>query len=254
MEMKLNIAPDILKRIVNATTAAALTGSGVSAESGVPTFRGADGMWRNRKHQELASMDGFLDDPRLVWEWYDWRRTTIASLAPNAGHYALTEMETVYEKFTMLTQNVDGYHILAGSRDVVELHGNIWRVRCLKEGKVMENRETPLKRIPPVCPDCKGLIRPHIIWFGEELETDILKKAGTAARESQVFFVIGTSGVVQPAASLAGLAKRQGAMVVEINLERTPITENADLFLQGPSGQVLPALLKMICRARGFDV
>ena len=252
--MELNIAPGLLKKIVDATCAAALTGSGVSAESGVPTFRGKDGLWRNRTPQELASMDGFLDDPRLVWEWYDWRRTTIADLQPNDGHYALVEMETVYEKFTMLTQNVDGYHALAGSRDVVELHGNIWHVRCLKEGKVMENRETPLKRIPPVCPDCKGLIRPHIVWFGEELDVNVLKKAGAAAREAQVFFVVGTSAVVQPAASLAGLAKRSGAIVVEINVERTPITEEADIFLQGPSGKILPELLRMIVRGRGFDV
>ncbi|MDH5509906.1 MAG: NAD-dependent deacylase [Nitrospinota bacterium] len=254
METQIEIPPAIFNTIVNATKVAALTGAGVSAESGVPTFRGENGLWRNRRPEELASMEGFLDDPRLVWDWYDWRRTTIASLKPNDGHYALAEMETVYENFTLVTQNVDGIHALAGSRDPVEMHGNIWYVRCLKEGTVMENREAPLQRIPPLCPKCNTMVRPNIIWFGEELDTETIKRAGSAARESEVFFVIGTSSVVQPAASLAGLAQRNGAVVVEVNLERTPLTDSVDLFLEGPSGKILPDLLRRICRARGFDV
>ena len=254
METQLEIPAAILERIVNATRAAALTGAGVSAESGVPTFRGENGLWRNRRPEELASMEGFMDDPRLVWDWYDWRRTTIASLMPNDGHYALVEMETVYENFTLLTQNVDGFHTLAGSRDPVEMHGNIWYVKCLKEGTIMENREAPLKRIPPLCPNCNNMVRPNIVWFGEELDTDSLLRAGNAAREAEVFFVAGTSSVVQPAASLAGLAQRNGALVVEVNLERTQLTDSVDLFLEGPSGKVLPDLLRLICRARGFDV
>ena len=254
MEAQMDISPSIFEKIVNAKKAAILTGAGVSAESGVPTFRGENGLWRNRRPEELASMQGFLDDPRLVWDWYNWRRITIAGLKPNDGHYAMAEMENVYENFTMITQNVDGYHWLAGSRDVVELHGNIWHVRCLKEGTVMENREAPLPRIPPLCPNCGSMVRPHIVWFGEDLDLEVLKKAGTAAKESEVFFVVGTSSVVQPAASLAGLAQRNGSLVVEINLERTPISDSVDLFLAGPSGKVMPDLLRMICRARGFDV
>ncbi|MDH5639146.1 MAG: NAD-dependent deacylase, partial [Nitrospinota bacterium] len=239
MEAQIEIPPAIFNKIVNATKVAALTGAGVSAESGVPTFRGEDGLWRNRRPEELASMEGFMDDPRLVWDWYDWRRTTIAPIKPNDGHYALAEMETVYD-FTLLTQNVDGIHALAGSSDPVEMHGNIWHVRCLKEGTVMENREAPLQRIPPLCPKCNTMVRPNVIWFGEDLDTEIIKKAGAAARESEVFFVVGTSSVVQPAASLAGLAQRNGAVVVEVNLEQTPLTDSADLFLKGPSGKVLP--------------
>ncbi|MDH5679182.1 MAG: NAD-dependent deacylase [Nitrospinota bacterium] len=254
MGTQLEIPPSIFEKIVNAKVAAAMTGAGVSAESGVPTFRGENGLWRNRRPEELASMEGFLDDPRLVWDWYDWRRTTIAEINPNDGHYALAEMETVYDEFTLITQNVDGLHALAGSRDPVEIHGNIWHTRCMKEGTIMENREAPLKRIPPLCPNCNTMVRPHIIWFGEELDTDVLKRAGEAARSSEVFFVVGTSSVVQPAASLAGLAQRNNSLVVEVNLERTPITDSVDLFLQGPSGVVLPDLLRMICRARGFDV
>ncbi|MDH4183775.1 MAG: NAD-dependent deacylase [Nitrospinota bacterium] len=249
----LNIPDKLFEKIVDAERAAVLTGAGVSAESGVPTFRGENGLWRNRRPEELASMEGFLDDPRLVWDWYDWRRSVISQIQPNPGHYALAEFDCVYDQFTLITQNVDGLHALAGARDPVELHGNIWHVRCLKEGTVRENREVPLSRIPPLCPDCNSMLRPNIVWFGEELDTDILKRAGLAAKESEVFFVVGTSSVVQPAASLAGLAQRNGAIVVEINLDRTPITESADLFLQGKSGEILPALLRMIVQARGYD-
>ena len=249
----LNIPSEIFDKIICAKKASALTGAGVSAESGVPTFRGEKGLWRNRRPEELASMDGFLDDPRLVWEWYDWRRQTIAGLKPNPGHYALAEMEVVFEDFTLVTQNVDGFHLLAGSTDPVEMHGNIWHMRCMKEGTIIENREAPLVRIPPLCLDCKAMMRPHIVWFGEELDTETLRRAGNTARESEIFFVVGTSAVVQPAASLADLAQRNGATVVEVNLERTPISDSADLFLQGPSGEVLPELLKMVVRAKGFE-
>jgi len=242
----MKISDDLLDIIAKSKNAAALTGAGVSAESGVPTFRGEDGLWRNFRAEELATPEAFERDPKLVWEWYDWRRSLIAPLKPNPGHMSLVGFEKRFEQFTLITQNVDGLHRLAGSADPVEMHGNIWYTRCVDEGTVRENRETPLPRLPPLCPECGGMVRPHIVWFGESLQPSILEKAYKAAEEAEVFFIIGTSAVVQPSASLAGIAKNAGAIVVEINLESTPVTSMVDLSLKGPSGVILPELLKMI--------
>ncbi|VAX20700.1 NAD-dependent protein deacetylase of SIR2 family [hydrothermal vent metagenome] len=253
----MKIPGDLLDTIVNSKNVAALTGAGVSAESGVPTFRGEEGLWRNFRAEgfttpeELATPEAFRRDPKLVWEWYDWRRTLIAPLKPNPGHLSLAKFEKRLKKkeegrFTLVTQNVDGLHRLAGSADPVEMHGNIWFTRCVDEGTVRENRDAPLPQLPPLCPDCGAMVRPHIVWFGESLEPSVLERAYKAAQEAEVFFIIGTSAVVQPSASLAGIAKDAGAMVVEINLESTPVTSLVDLSLKGPSGVILPELLKMI--------
>ncbi|VAX21307.1 NAD-dependent protein deacetylase of SIR2 family [hydrothermal vent metagenome] len=242
----MKIPGDLLDTIVNSKNVAALTGAGISAESGVPTFRGEEGLWRNFRAEELATPEAFERDPKLVWEWYDWRRSLIAPLKPNPGHLSLVEFEKRFERFTLITQNVDGLHRLAGSADPVEMHGNIWYTRCSGEGTVRENRDTPLPRLPPLCPDCGAMVRPHIVWFGESLDPSVLARAFKAAEESEVFFVIGTSALVQPSASLAGMAKKSGALVVEINLESTPITDIVDISLKGPSGEILPELLKMI--------
>jgi NAD-dependent deacetylase len=153
-------------------------------------------------------------------------------------------METLFPQFTLVTQNVDGLHKLAGSSDTVEMHGNIWHTRCVKEGSVFENRDVPLKEIPPRCPDCKEMARPHIVWFGESLDPVVLSQAFAAAETAEVFFVVGTSAVVQPAASLAGIAKQNGAIVLEFNLEATPLSDMVDLSLQGPSGETLPRFLE----------
>jgi NAD-dependent deacetylase len=246
----IKIADDLLNTIANSKKVAALTGAGVSAESGVPTFRGEEGLWRNFRAEELATPEAFERDHQLVWEWYDWRRTLIAPLKPNQGHFTLARFEESFEQFTLVTQNVDGLHRLAGSADPIEMHGNIWFTRCLTEGTVRENRETPLHQLPPLCPDCGAMVRPHIVWFGESLDPSILARAFKAAEESDLFFVIGTSALVQPAASLAGMAKQSGAIVIEINLESTPITEIVDVSLKGLSGEILPKLLKMIESAR----
>ena len=246
MSKKLNIPDDLLRQIAEAKNVAVLTGAGVSAESGVPTFRGDDGLWRNYRAEELATPEAFENDPQLVWEWYDWRRTLIAPLKPNPGHYALAQFEKLFDNFSLVTQNVDGLHRLAGSYDPIEMHGNIWRVRCLQEGTVSENRETPLHEIPPRCPDCEALLRPHIVWFGESLEPQIIRRAFDSAENAELFFVIGTSAVVQPAAGLAGMAKRNGAIVIEINIESTPITDEVDASLNGPSGEILPILVEAI--------
>jgi len=237
---------DIISRLKSAKRIAALTGAGVSAESGAPTFRGEEGLWNNYRAEDLATPEAFERDPALVWRWYDWRRNLIAPLKPNPGHNALAMFEKMFENFTLVTQNVDGLHRVAGSENPVEMHGNIWLTRCLRDGTVKENRETPLKEIPPRCSDCGAMVRPHIVWFGESLDPAVISRAFKAAQGAEVFFVIGTSGVVQPAASLAGLAKNNGATVIEINLEPTPLSYQVDATLLGPSGRILPEIVSVI--------
>ncbi len=218
-----------------------LTGAGISAESGIPTFRGEGGLWKQYRPEELATPEAFARNPALVWEWYDWRRQIIARSQPNPAHRILAEMEEFFPHFTLITQNVDGLHQAAGSKKVLELHGNIWRVRCVREGTVSENREVPLKEIPPRC-RCGALLRPDVVWFGEPLPGDVLEKAFAAAEECDIMLVIGTSAVVQPAASIPLVALRRGASVVEINPQETPLSRYATEVLRGKAGEVLPAL------------
>ncbi len=225
---------------------AVLTGAGVSAESGVPTFRGPEGLWRQFRPEELATPEAFERDPRLVWEWYDWRRQKIKNVAPNPAHFTLASWESIFPSFTLITQNVDGLHELAGSTRLLELHGNIWKVRCVAEGLVMANKEVPLSQIPPVCPSCGSLLRPHVVWFGEPLPRDVLEAAFEASQSCQLMLVVGTSAVVHPAASLPLAASQNGATVVEINPEPTPLTSYADFFLQGKAGELLPQLDRLL--------
>lgn len=222
----------------------ALTGAGVSQESGLRTFRDAQtGLWAHYKPQDLASPEAFARDPKLVWDWYAWRREAIKGARPNAGHYALAEIEKKNPQFILITQNVDGLHRMAGTHNLFELHGNIQRVRCSECGMLAETWEEDSETVPR-CDHCDGLLRPDVVWFGEPLPRDQLEGAVEAARACDVYFSIGTSGVVQPAASLAHSAKSNGAIIVEINAETTPLTEKADFFLQGKSGEILPALVK----------
>ena len=176
-----------------------LTGAGVSAESGVPTFRGANGLWKQYRAEDLATPQAFARDPKLVWEWYDWRRGLIAAARPNAGHYALAELQDRVPRFTLITQNVDDLHDDAGSRDVLKLHGSIWVQRCTQCGKEKTDRTTPLPEIPPKCA-CGALLRPGIVWFGEMLPQDVWQHAEWAAEHAEIFLVIGTSALVYPAA------------------------------------------------------
>lgn len=238
--------------IAQARSVAALTGAGVSAESGIPTFRGADGLWENYKAEELATPEAFASDPELIWRWYDWRRGLIGTAKPNQAHVALARMEEMFENFHLITQNVDGLHRLAGSTDPIELHGNIWRVRCLLDGSIEENRQIPLDPLPPRCGRCQALARPHIVWFGESLEPSVLRGAHEAARSADLFFVIGTSGLVEPAAGFASLAKSNSAKVIEINLEPTPISKIADISLLGPAGEIMPRLIKNFATRKGI--
>jgi NAD-dependent deacetylase len=219
-----------------------LTGAGISAESGVPTFRGADGLWRRYRAVDLATPEAFAQDPALVWEFYNWRRELLAPLRPNPAHLALVEMEQRLPRLNLVTQNIDGLHQAAGSRAVVELHGNIWWVRCTQCQQVSEDRRVPLPKLP-ACQACGGLLRPHVVWFGETLEADILQAAYDAVEHCQVMLVIGTSALVQPAASMGLHARRSGAFVAEINLEPTPNSEVSDVTVLGKAGEVLPRLV-----------
>jgi NAD-dependent deacetylase len=220
---------------------AVLTGAGISAESGVPTFRGEDGLWHHHRAEELATPQAFERDPTLVWEWYDWRRGLIAGCEPNAAHRTLAEMERACGEFTLITQNVDGLHGRAGNERLVELHGNIWHVRCTEEKSVRENREVPLGEVPPRCP-CGAVLRPHVVWFGESLDPTVLERAYTVAERCEVMIAVGTSAVVQPAASLPVIAKNAGAYFIEVNVQRTPLSPYADEVILGPAAEELPRL------------
>jgi NAD-dependent deacetylase len=236
----------IKARVSSARAITVLTGAGISADSGIPTFRGEDGLWRNFRAEDLATPEAFSRNPRLVWEWYDWRRGLIASKIPNAGHHALVEMEKRCPRFTLITQNVDGFHALAGSRNSVELHGNIWRVRCIRCGRISDNRDVPIEILPycqPAGGGCGGLLRPHIVWFGESLDSRDIEKSMAALQSCDLMLVIGTSGVVWPAASFAEVAKSSGAYVVEVNLNPSAQSDLVDEVLLGRASEILPRLL-----------
>ncbi len=227
-----------------------LTGAGISAESGVPTFRDAQtGLWARYKAEELASPQAFQDNPQLVWDWYTWRRQLIKQAKPNPGHTALVLLEThLAEKsgeFVLITQNVDGLHQLAGSQQVIELHGNILRTKCFEENVPVERWED-LGDIPPRCPSCGGLLRPDVVWFGESLPPLALLRARRIAQRCDVFLSIGTSTNVEPAASLPYLAIESGATVIEINPNETPLSPYANFVLRGPGGVVLPSLVAQL--------
>lgn len=222
-----------------------LTGAGISADSGVPTFRGADGLWRNYRAEDLATPEAFERNPRLVWEWYNWRRELIATKQPNEAHKAIAELERRCPDFWLITQNVDGLHRDAGSQKVSEIHGNIWKVRCTGCGVVEDNRDVPVPLLPS-CPRCEALLRPHIVWFGESLCTVDLDSCSRALQHCDVLLVIGTSGVVYPAAGFASVAKEAGAFVAEINPDSTPQSSLVDVSLQGRAKDLVPLLFDPI--------
>jgi NAD-dependent deacetylase len=220
-----------------------LTGSGISAESGVPTFREAQtGLWERFDPQELATPEAFARDPRLVWDWYAWRRKLVAEACPNPGHLAIAEMQHLVQNLTLVTQNVDGLHQRAGSRDVIELHGNIRRTKCPVEGTTVDNYDE--SESPPLCPSCGAPLRPDVVWFGEMLPAEAIEAASEAALGADVFLSVGTSSLVYPAAGLPFEAVENGATLVEVNPETTPLTPRADYTLHGPAGDVLPRLIR----------
>jgi NAD-dependent deacetylase len=235
----------VAEKIKPSTKLAVLTGAGISQESGVPTFRGKDGLWRSFRAEELATPQAFEKDPVLVWEWYDWRRGLIKPLEPNAGHFALAELETKVHDFTLITQNVDGLHRVAGSRNPIEIHGTIWRVRCLGCQEITENRVVPIE-ILPKCEACGGLLRPDVVWFGEALDEKMLHAVYLCLQVVEVMLIVGTSAVVQPAASFGLVAKRAGAFVAELNRSTTPQSALFDVSIQGQAGELLPELVKRV--------
>lgn len=245
MEAPARIPESLVATLRGAWSVAVLTGSGISAESGVPTFRDAQtGLWARYNPEELATPEAFERGPRLVWEWYSWRRELVEKATPNPGHEALAKLEGRVPKLSLVTQNVDGLHQSSGSQNVRELHGNIMRSKCSVEGIIVEPHEDD-EGTPPSCPSCGAFLRPDVVWFGEALPDEVLEEAFEAARNCEVFFSIGTSGLVQPAASLAFEAMRSGAIVVEVNPNDTPLTRHAEYALRGRAGEILPELLRV---------
>jgi len=232
-------------RVRSAASITALTGAGVSAASGVPTFRGSEGLWRNHAPEQLATPGAFRKDPRLVWEWYNWRRGWIAKCRPNAAHAVLAAWSRRYPHFHLITQNVDGLHEMAGTLNVVRFHGSIWEVLCWERcpGSPARWRDdrVPYEDIPPHCPHCGGLIRPGVVWFGEIIDPEVWKRSVDAA-SCEVFLTAGTSAVVYPAAGLIQEARIRGAFTVEINPEPTPSSGAVDLTIRGRAEEVLPAV------------
>jgi NAD-dependent deacetylase len=240
---------ELIQKLASAKKVSVLTGAGVSAESGVPTFRDAQtGLWAKYSPEELATPRAFKRNPKLVWEWYEWRRQLVAKARPNPAHLALAEMEKIFSRFELITQNVDGLHQLAGSTHVIELHGNIKRTKCFDEGTIVSSW-ADTGDVPPKCPACGGLLRPDVVWFEEPLPENEMQLAA-AATNCDVFLSIGTSTVVYPAAGLPFEALARGATVVEINPDPTPFTPRAHFVLNGPAGVVVPDLLKEVKRQR----
>jgi NAD-dependent deacetylase len=219
-----------------------LTGAGVSAESGIPTFRGAGGFWAGGRAEDLATSEGFARDPQKVWAFYNWRRGQLAQCRPNPGHFALARLEARTDDFTLITQNVDGLHQAAGSRNVLEVHGNLWCVRCVSCGR---ERAAVAETLPeePRCEWCGDWLRPGVVWFGELLPERTFADAAAAAARCEILLVVGTSAVVYPAAGLIAHAKQCGGKVIEVNVEVTEASSFVDLSLIGPSGVVLPAII-----------
>ena len=245
----------LVERMQRAESVCVLTGAGVSKESGVPTFRDEDGLWKKFRPEELANVQAFLANPMLVWEWYDWRRKLMAEVAPNEGHKALVELELIIPHFTLITQNVDNLHKEAGSRNIIELHGNIHRNKCFDCQRVYDIDSPELKFDAssgklPECPACGGRIRPDVVWFGENLPAEAIDRAWAESQNCDIFFSVGTSAVVYPAAGLPQVAKSSGAFLVEINPRQTELSPYADLVFQGTSAEILPVIVAALKESR----
>jgi NAD-dependent deacetylase len=240
-----NFSSELIAALAGSSHTVVLTGSGTSAESGIPTFRDAQtGLWAQYRPEDLATPEAFDRDPQLVWDWYAWRRELVAGAEPNPGHDAIVELAGMVARFTLITQNVDGLHQRAGSKGVIEFHGNIMLSRCTK-GHPATDIVASEER-PPRCQKCGSLLRPGVVWFGESIPESAMQQALEATRTCDTFFAIGTSAQVQPAADLALRAKQNGAMLIEINPAETPLTSACDYSLTGPSGEILPQLVTLL--------
>ncbi|MHA1962415.1 MAG: SIR2 family NAD-dependent protein deacylase [Candidatus Thorarchaeota archaeon] len=230
--------------ISEAGNVVALTGAGVSKESNVPTFRGKDGLWKNHDAMELATPSAFAKDPNLVWEWYSWRQGLIAACSPNPAHLTLAKWEGSGVLKSLITQNVDGLHVRAGSKNVLEVHGDIWAVKCVScsyNGRLIE----PAMSVPS-CPDCGSHLRPDVVWFGESLDPKVMESVYSVLERADLCLAIGTSAIVYPAASFPLVVSRKGGAIIEINVEQTPLTYSVDLHLSGPAGQILPRIDELL--------
>lgn len=239
---QIEIAANLLRR---ARSVFVLTGAGVSAESGIPTFRGSEGLWKNYSAEQLATPDAFRRNPELVWEWYHWRQGLIRKAEPNPGHYTLAKIEQRAEQFLLLTQNVDDLHSRAGSKRVLHLHGSIFRTRCSACGRTEEYSYTDASQTLPKCA-CGGLLRPDVVWFGEQIPSGIWNEALGFIGGADLAMICGTSGVVWPAAAIPGIACERGISTIEINLEPTAVSSVVEVSLIGKSGEILPELLRVI--------
>jgi len=240
---------EFINRLKTANKLVFFTGAGISAESGIATFRGADGIWNKMKPEELASFDAFMRNPDLVWEWYQHRRDIIHKVEPNAGHKAIAQLEKFYE-VTIVTQNIDNLHRRAGSTKIYELHGNIERNFCVDCKTFYNLNELEITPEVPKCKNCGGLIRPDVVWFGEMLPQDQFKGGESAAEWSDICFVVGTSAVVFPAAYIPQSAKRAGSYLVEVNIERTELSGFADYSIFGKAGEILPEIVSIVSQIK----
>ena len=234
---------ELISRLRSSKATVVLTGAGVSAASGIPTFRGDDGLWRQFRAEDLATAEAFAMNPQLVWEWYEWRRAAIQAARPNAAHDVLARWSK-RPGFTLITQNVDGLHERAGTQNLVRFHGSIWELRCAAScgAAPWENHDAPLPSLPPTCPACGGIARPGVVWFGENIDPDVLERSSAAAGRADVFLSIGTSSLVYPAAGLLHHAKRNGAFTVEINPGATDVSRMVDLPIAAPAEDALAML------------
>ncbi len=237
--------PERIKNLLDkARKVCAMTGAGISAESGIPTFRGGgnSALWKGMPFDQISSARMIKEDLDAVWEWFDYRRGIYKDCEPNAGHFALAEWQNRFEDFTLITQNVDGLHECAGSQDVLELHGNINHAKCENCGKVYKMNAEDVPHKPEICNKCQTKVRPDVVLFGEMLPVEAFEKAEQKSRNCELFFIIGTSALVYPAAGLAEIAQFSGAKLVEINPEETPLTDFCDFSLRGKAGEILPLL------------
>ncbi|BDQ03811.1 NAD-dependent deacylase [Ignavibacterium sp.] len=245
----IKLTTDFIDKLSGSEKLVFFSGAGISAESGIPTFRGKDGIWNKLKPEELANFNAFLRNPQMVWEWYNHRKKIIHESKPNAGHIAIAEFEKYFNDVTVVTQNIDNLHRRAGSNKIYELHGNIERNYCIN-CRTFYNEELDFSEGVPKC-KCGGLIRPDVVWFGEFLPADQLEASEKAAINSDIFFVVGTSAVVYPAAGLVYTAKRAGSYIVEVNIEETEVSSIADISFFGEAGKVLPAILENVKKLKG---
>ena len=238
----IEISDSLIDTLKNSESIVFFTGAGISAESGIATFRGKEGLWNKFKPEELANFDAFMRNPELVWEWYNYRRRIVHEAKPNAAHLTIAEMQNHFKDVTVVTQNVDNLHRRAGSKKIFELHGNIEKNYCINCKKDF-NEELDFSSGVPKC-DCGGLIRPGVVWFGEFLPEDQYLGGEKAAMNAEVFFVVGTSAVVYPAAGLVYTAKASGATIVEINIEETEISSSVNYSYFGKAGEILPKIFE----------